>query len=117
MLDTLETDTEDRAFAPGTKIRYNPNLIETLKRNHQVFWEFYGQIKSALNSDNRPLIQQKLKEFRISFMDHILSENVSLYVYLCKIYADDESKVNFIKSTRSGMDSIGKEVRAFMKKF
>lgn len=113
----VQQNKEEFTFAPGTEIRYNPNLIETLKRNHQVFWELYGQIKAAANSDDRPLIQQKLKEFRISLMEHILTENVSLYVYLSKFYGDDESTVDLVKKTRSEMDKIGKMVRAFMQKY
>ena len=113
----VQETREDSTFAPGTKIRYNPDLIETLKRNHQACWELYGQIKAAAKSDDRPLIQQKLKEFRISFMQHILTENVSLYVYLTKFYGDDKSTVDLVKKTRSEMDKVGKTVRAFMQKY
>lgn len=113
----VQQNKEKSTFAPGTEISYNPDLIETLKHNHQVFWEIYGQIKAALNSDDRPLIQQKLKEFRMSFMEHILTENVSLYVYLSKFYGDDKSTVDLVKKTRNEMDKIGKMVRAFMQKY
>ena len=113
----VQQNGEEPTFAPGTEIRYNPDLIETLKRNHQVFWELYEQIKTASIADDRPLIQQKLKEFRMSFMQHILTENVSLYVYLSKFYGDDKSTVDLVKKTRSEMDKIGKTVRAFMQKY
>lgn len=113
----VQQNKEESTFAPGTEIRYNPDLIETLKHNHQAFWEIYGQIKAASNSDDRPLIQQKLKEFRMSFMEHILTENVSLYVYLSKFYGDDKSTADLVKKTRSEMDKVGKTVRAFMQKY
>lgn len=116
-LTEVQQNKEKSTFAPGTEIRHNPDLIETLKRNHQVLWEIYGQIKAASNSDDRPLIQQKLKEFRMSFMEHILTENVSLYVYLSKFYGEDKSTVDLVKKTRSEMDKIGKTVRAFMQKY
>jgi hypothetical protein len=113
-----ETQNNERsAFAPGTEIRFNPDLIEKLKLHHQALWELYDQLKDAFKLDNLSLLQQKLKEFRISFMDHILTENVSLYVYLSKYYSDDQSLVDLVKKTRSEMDVIGKNVRAFLLKY
>ena len=50
-------------------------------------------------------------------MQHILTENVSLYVYLTKFYGDDKSTVDLVKQTRSEMDKVGKTVRAFMQKY
>jgi len=103
--------------APGTTIRYNPNLINKLKGDHQALLGIYGEIKSAADSANYPLATQKLKELKRGFMDHILIENVSLYVYMKNSFKGDEANVELVQSFRNEMDGIGKVVRAFILKY
>lgn len=103
--------------APGTEIRYNPNLINKLKTDHQALLGIYGEIKAAFDASNYPLVTEKLKALKSGFMDHILVENVSLYVYMKSSFHDDEGNLELVQGFRSEMDGIGKVVRAFLLKY
>ena len=103
--------------APGTEIRYNPNLINKLKTDHQNLLSIYGEINEAFTAKNYPLVTEKLKALKRGFMDHILVENVSLYVYMKNSFRDDEENVELVQDFRSEMDGIGKVVRAFIMKY
>ncbi len=105
------------AAAPGTKICYNPNLIPKLEGDHQTLFGIYGEIKEASDLANYSLVKDKLKEFKQGFLDHILIENVSLYVYMKNALHDDEESVDLVQEFRSEMNEIGKVVRAFILKY
>lgn len=113
--------TEDKQTlhkaAPGTEIRYNPNLIEKLEGDHQELLGLYGEIKAAFDSNNYSLVTEKLKALKRGFMDHILVENVSLYVYMKSSFQGDEANIELVQGFRSEMDEIGKVVRAFLLKY
>ena len=103
--------------APGTQIRYNPNLISKLEGDHQSLLEIFGEISTALSATDFPLVLEKLKEFKRGFLDHILVENVSLYVYMKSSLNEDEGNIDLVQEFRSEMDGIGKAVRAFLLKY
>ena len=116
----LETKTHSQQVhqsAPGTEIRYNPNLIDKLKTDHQDLLAIYGEINTAFNAKNYSLVTEKLMALKRGFMDHILVENVSLYVYMKSSFRDDEENVELVQGFRSEMDVIGKAVRAFILKY
>ncbi len=50
-------------------------------------------------------------------MDHILIENVSLYVYMKRKFIDDDINTELVTDFRKEMDGIGKVVRAFIVKY
>ena len=100
-----------------SEIRYNPNLIGKLEYDHQALLEIFGEINAAETAANYPLVTDKLKEFKQGFLDHILIENVSLYVYMKSSFKDDEGNIGLVQEFRSEMDGIGKAVRAFILKY
>lgn len=103
--------------APGTNIRYNPNLIGKLEGDHQSLLKIFGEINAALTEANYPLVVDKVKEFKRGFLDHILVENVSLYVYMKSSFKSDVDNSELVQEFRSEMDGIGKAVRAFILKY
>ena len=103
--------------APGTEIRYNPNLVNKLEDDHQELLGIFGEINEAFAVADYSLVTDKLKEFKRGFLDHILVENVSLYVYMKSAFHDDEANIDLIQEFRSEMDGIGKVVRAFLLKY
>jgi len=109
--------SHSHAAAPGTEIRYNPNLIGKLEDDHQALLKIFGEINAAVTAANYSLVAEKLKEFKRGFLDHILVENVSLYVYMKSSFKDDEGNIGLVQEFRSEMDEIGKAVRAFILKY
>jgi hypothetical protein len=110
-------EMKSNAASRGNQLSYNPNLIEKLKGDHQVLLGVYGEIKAASDARNFPLVIEKLQELKRGFMDHILTENVSLYVYMKNSFNDDDASLELVQGFRSEMDGIGKVVRAFITKY
>lgn len=109
---TLKTKT-----APGTAITHDPNLLVQLKTEHYILLEIFREIKFACKDRKYSELAQKLEQFRNLLQDHILVENVRLYIYLERSYLEDESNYIAIREMRREMDMIGRNVLAFLDKY
>lgn len=103
--------------APGTQIRYHPDLVDQLMTDHQKLLGIYGEIQAAFQAGNYPLVSQKLDEFRSGLQGHLLTENVRLYIYLDRCLAGDETNSELIRGFRREMDAIAKVAMNFLKKY
>ena len=103
--------------APGTQISYAPDLIDKLKGDHQTLLAIYGEINAAFEAGNYTLVTDKLKAFKLALMDHLLTENVRLYIYLARSFAQDELNGELVKGFRGEMDQIAKVVMAFLSRY
>lgn len=110
-------EQQDFSSAPGTQIRYAPDLIDKLKGDHRVLLGTYGEIKVAFDTGDYTLVTEKLKAFKIGLMDHLLTENVRLYIYLAHSFASDETNGDLVKGFRGEMDQIAKVVMAFLTRY
>ncbi len=107
----------ERRTAPGTQIRYSPELIGKLKDDHKALFVIFGQIKKASDSGNYSVVVKKLKEFKTAITDHLLTENVNLYIYLGRSLSNDEMNDQLVRGFRSEMNQIAKVVIAFLTKY
>lgn len=112
----IEKQPEQHA-APGTNIFHDPDLVDKLKGDHQTLLDVFGEIKVAFDSEDYPLVTEKLHLFKITLMDHLLTENVRLYIYLAHSFTNDESNHNLVQEFRSEMDQIAKVVMAFLTRY
>jgi regulator of sigma D len=103
-----------QAVAPGTAIRYHPDLIGKLTQDHQRLLQRFALTQAAARCGDVVQAAQHLEEFRVLLQDHLLTENVRLYVYLNHALAEDGSSRQLIRSFRHEMDDIGKAVVAFL---
>ncbi|WP_127477826.1 hemerythrin domain-containing protein [Sulfurivermis fontis] len=103
--------------APGTEIRYHPELIDQLKSDHQALLGLYGEIKAAFDEGDYAAVSQKLDAFRSGLQSHLLTENVRLYIYLDRCLANDETNSELIRGFRREMDGIAKVAMNFLKKY
>lgn len=103
--------------APGTEISYNPDLINNLKHDHQELLGIYADIQSAFEKKDYALVKTKLNDFRSGLQNHLLTENVRLYIYLDHQLSNDETNSQLIKGFRREMDGIGRAVMGFLGKY
>jgi hypothetical protein len=105
------------APAPGTEIRYSPELIPQLQGDHAALLALYGEIQQAFGAENYPEVSRQLNEFRTLLQGHLLTENVRLYIYLDRMLGRDEMNGELIREFRKEMDGIGRTVMNFLKKY
>lgn len=107
----------NRATAPGTMIRYDPELVRGLKQDHQLLLDIYGSIRKAAAAGDLASVQTRLEHFRIVLQDHLLKENVRLYVYLEHMLQADPTSHEMMHGFRHEMDGIGKTVVGFLNRY
>ena len=105
------------ASAPGTAIHHDPALIAGLKRDHELLLEIFGAIGQASKAGDLAGVQKRLEHFRIALQDHLLKENVRLYVYLEHLLRGDPTSHQLMHGFRHEMDDIGRAVVAFLGKY
>lgn len=103
--------------APGTKIRYDPQLIDKFKNDHHQLLGLFGGIKSAFDAGNYALVAENLDKFRSGLQAHLLVENVRLYIYLEHMLAGDETSYELVHGFRREMEGIGRVAVAFLTKY
>ena len=114
---TTEKNQQLSHVAPGTQIHYIPDLIENLQEDHKELLTIFGQINTAFEAENYRFVTEKLKIFKMKLTDHLLVENIRLYIYLGHEFTQDEATSDLIKSFRSEMNQISKVVMSFLTKY
>ncbi len=103
--------------APGTNIRYHPELIGKLTDDHQLLLKLFGETSKAAAEGDVVAAAARLEEFRVALQSHLLTENIRLYVYLEHALAEDKQSHALIHDFRHEMDSIGRAVVNFLGKY
>lgn len=103
--------------APGTTITYSPALMVQLTTEHRQLLEIFREIQVASNRGEYKKIILKLGQFRSLLQGHLLVENVRLYIYLERMFADDTENYELIREVRKEMDGISRSALAFLEKY
>jgi hemerythrin-like domain-containing protein len=111
------TPREEVHTAPGTQIRYSPDLIASLQNDHQTLLGLYGEINEAFAEKRYADVSLMLTTFRSNLNAHLLTENVRLYIYLDRSLAGDATSSELIHGFRKEMDEIAKVALGFLRKY
>lgn len=111
------SSTEPAVQAPGTIISYDPHLIEGLYADHGKLLDNHGAMMAALELGDLTKVEEQLRHFRTLLMDHLLRENVRLYIYLEHLLESDPISHEMMHGFRREMDTIGRVVVAFLSKY
>jgi regulator of sigma D len=103
--------------APGTQIHYLDHLIDDLQGDHKVLLNIFGKIQNEFNKGRYNEVTVQLKQFRRAITDHLLVENIQLYIYLSHEFAQDEVTTDLVKEFKREMNQISKVVIAFLTKY
>ncbi len=99
---------------PSGSIAYDPELVNSLKSDHQELVRIYTTIKSAAAESRYDEIRNLLSNFKLTFQTHIAVENVRFYVYVQQHAALDADTSNFIADVRKEMNGIARAVMKFV---
>ena len=108
---------EEINTAPGTQIRFSPELIDSLQNDHQSLLALYGEINTAFEEKRYDDVSSMLTTFKGDLNAHLLTENVRLYIYLEHALKGDETSKDLIHGFRKEMDEIAKVAVGFLKKY
>ncbi|WP_428609657.1 hemerythrin domain-containing protein [Sedimenticola sp.] len=111
------SETASTLTAPNTSIAYDTDLIETLEEDHQTLLAHYKQIEKNAIEQNFKAVQAELNRFKTLFHQHILLENVKLYVYLTHSLDPEGEPCKRARDMRREMRHIGKAVNQFIERY
>ncbi|MEN8168719.1 MAG: hemerythrin domain-containing protein [Pseudomonadota bacterium] len=117
--NTVDTVTPQQEVhtAPGTEIRYSPDLVDSLKSDHQTLLGLYGDIDKAFKEKRYADVSSMLTTFKSGLNAHLLTENVRLYIYLQHALVADPTSSELIHGFRKEMDEIAKVAIGFLRKY
>lgn len=98
----------------GGGIAYDPELVDSLKHDHQELVRIYTAIKMAVAKNHLGEIRDLLTHFKLTFQTHVAVENVRFYVYVQQHAALDSDTSNFIADVRKEMNGIARAVMKFV---
>lgn len=105
-----------RAVQDHSRSHYSPELIGGLKDDHAVLLRQYAALERMAIEGRYTELPAAIAEFKEKFDVHVLHENLHFYCYIqdrAKSLQDRE----LIKSFRGEMNSIGRAVVAFVKRY
>lgn len=108
----VRNDIEVRRKDDG--IRYDPQLVDKLKDDHQTLFRIYGDLVKAKDRDDFKNVPRLLGDFKLALQTHLMVENVRFYVYLQQQFAADSDTSAFIADLRKEMDGIARTAVKFV---
>ena len=117
VMAAAEVPLDKGVSAPGTRIHYDSELITSLKDDHGALLSNFTAIVAAEKAGDLLTVQNLLGQFQTMIQDHLLKENVRLYVYLEHLLENDLVSHKMMHDFRHEMDSIGRAVVGFLTKY
>lgn len=103
--------------APGTRIGYNGSLIHRLHSDHRAISALFLEIRAAANARQFGKAAELMPRFRSALQDHLLTENVRLYVYLAHLLEADPDNRALVREFQREMHAIGRQVVDFLTRY
>jgi len=100
--------------APGTEIRYDPDLPSRLATEHRVIEGLIDTITKTENGGDYRLATTQISRFSITVRQHFVVENIQFYTYLDKLYADHAEFSPLIKEIRREANTVSRMVNGFL---
>ena len=115
--ETVVQEPTEYAPAPGTEIRYSPELINEFKQEHKRFFALHNAVLSARDRGDVAAIPPLLSEFEAALTGHFLTERIRLYAYLDAYFSVDRETHEMLREYRTEMDRIGASVMQLIRKY
>jgi regulator of sigma D len=103
--------------APGTRIGYDPLLLDQLRRDHRKLLDLFAVTQALLSSRDYAGVQRKLGEFRVMLQDHLLTANTKLYIYVSRQLADDPVYSALVNTVRRDMLDNSRQIMEFLRTY
>lgn len=103
---------------PGRSLSYDPDLVKSLKDDHQALVQIFQRIDSACRALKFAECKESLRQFRSRFTDHLIVENTRFYLYVKQaMEATDPTSAEIARGFQQEMNQIAKVVTAFVDKY
>lgn len=112
----LQLKEEPKVYVKGAKIAYYPNLVDEFKEEHAQLFSLYAEIVTNYEGNQMARVSSNLKEFKRVLVDHLMKENILLYIFLKYLYVENIEYKNFAYKMQKEMTTIGDSVFDFIQR-
>ena len=104
-------------YAHGTRIAYDPQLIERLLDDHRRVVGIFTDIRQSFVAGDTLRAAALLDQFKSGIQAHLLTEEIKLYVYLQSALAGDQMNRTLMRHMHHEMSLISQDVLNFLGKY
>jgi len=110
-------ENDGNQYAPGTQLPYDPALISRFEGHHQALFKLVDAIEKSAENQSYNQLKKQLVTFRGALQEHLLEENLKLYVYLTRCLNHDPVNVQLVDGMKVEMNQIASKVIDFLNQF
>lgn len=103
--------------APGTRIGYDPLLLQRFKADHRRMLAIFTQVQELLTTRDYDGVRRKLGDFRILLQDHLMLASARLYVYVARLHTADAEASAQIRGHRQDMLRNSRVIMDFLRTY
>jgi iron-sulfur cluster repair protein YtfE (RIC family) len=104
-------------YAKGTRIAYDNQLIEHLQADHRRLVTTFGAIRQTFVAGDTARAATLLDQFKSDIQEHLLTEEIKLYIYLQSALASDAVNHTLMRHMHHEMSLISQDVLNFLGKY
>lgn len=110
----LENST---TFVNHLPIPHSNTLIPHLKNDHQVIFNLYSEISSAIETQQFEKIHAILGQFHTCFHQHLRQENTQFYAYLKQYFSEQPAQLAQIQHLQQTLQHESVDIFHFLQKW
>ena len=104
-------------YAQGTRIAHDNQLIDRLLADHRQLVTTFTEIRQSFVGGDAPRAAALLGQFKSGIQEHLLTEEIKLYVYLQSALASDQMNRTLMRHMHHEMSLISQDVLNFLGKY
>ena len=93
---------------------YDAKLIKKFHKDHKKLVATAIKISKKIEAEEHDKIKPLLKQLKLEILGHFMEEDIKLYRYLKKYYANSEESMALINTFEESIKAIQKDVISFL---
>lgn len=102
---------------PGTQIRFDPMLVDTLVTEHQELLAICEQLEIACEKERTNQIADRLQTLEERIRRHRMQEDIKLMIFIEKRYSDNDQMAMLLSMFRKERDGLKRQLGEFFAKY
>src|SRR5699024_856858 len=110
-------ENDGNQYASGTQLAYDSALISRFEGHDQALFKLVDAIEKSAENQSYDQLKKQLVTFRGALQEHLLEENLKLYVYLTRCLNHDPVNSQLVDGMKTEMNQIASKVVSFLNQF
>lgn len=102
---------------PGTQIRFDPQLVDTLVAEHQDLLAICERLEIACEKERTNQVADRLQALEERIRRHRMQEDIKLMIFVEKRYSDNDQMAMLLSMFRKERDGLKRQLGEFFAKY